>query len=179
MRWIFRFIFERVLGWKVVGIMDPNIKKAVLIVAPHTSWHDFYLGVFSRKIINLEMNFVGKNELFNPVFGWYFRWMGGEPIDRSKSMNTVDQIVEIYNSREEFRLAISPEGTRKKVKVWKTGFYYIAEKAKVPIIPVAFDYSRKEVQLNEAFYITGDIEKDLKVLKSNFKGVVGKIPEYS
>ena len=125
------------------------------------------------------MNFVGKKELFNPIFGWYFRWMGGEPIDRSKSMNTVDQIVEIYNSRKEFRLAISPEGTRKKVKVWKTGFYYIAEKANVPIIPVAFDYTKKEVQLNEAFYITGNIDDDLKVIKSKFEGVVGKVAEYS
>jgi len=179
MRWIAKFIFERLMGWKITGEMDPSIKKAILVVAPHTSWHDFYIGVLGRKIIKQEMHFVGKKELFDSVFGWYFKWMGGAPIDRSKSMNSVDQIVEIFNARTEFRLAIAPEGTRKKVNTWKTGFYYIAEKADVPIFPVAFDYKLKEIQLKKAFYVTGNIEKDLLELKAKYKGVVGKIPEYA
>lgn len=179
MRWIAKFIFEKILGWKIVGKMNPDIKKAVLIVAPHTSWHDFYIGVLGRKIIKQEMHFVGKKELFDSVLGWYFKWMGGAPIDRSKSKNTVDQIVDIFNSRKEFRLAIAPEGTRKKVINWKTGFYYIAEKANVPIVPIAFNYKLKQIQIEGLFYVTGDIEKDLLAIQANYKDVVGKVPEYS
>ena len=179
MRWLASFIFKNVLGWKITGQFDPKVKKAVVIVLPHTSWHDFYIGVLVRKIIKVQINFVGKKELFNSIFGWYFKWMGGTPIDRSKSKNTVDQVVSIFKSRDEFRLAIAPEGTRKKVKTWKTGFYYIAEKAEIPIIPVAFNYKLKEVKVFEYFYVTGNLEDDLSKLKSDFEGVVGKVPEYT
>lgn len=179
MRWIAKFIFQQLLGWKIVGEMDIQIKKCILVVAPHTSWHDFYIGVLARKIIQQEMNFVSKKELFDSVLGGYFKWMGGAPIDRSKSLNTVDQIVNIFNSRDEFRLAIAPEGTRKKVEEWKTGFYYIAVKAKVPLVAVAFDYKTKSVVLHKAFYVSGNINEDLPLIKAKFDGVVGKIPEYS
>ncbi|GGE09326.1 acyltransferase [Psychroflexus salis] len=159
--------------------MDPNIKKSILIVAPHTSWHDFYIGVLVRKIINLDMHFVGKKELFDSFLGGYFKWMGGAPVDRSKSLKMVDQIVAIFNSRTEFRLAIAPEGTRKKVKQWKTGFYYIAEKAKVPIIPIVFNYKLKQVEIKKPFRVNGNILQELPILKSNFDGIIGKIPENS
>ncbi|WP_308130736.1 1-acyl-sn-glycerol-3-phosphate acyltransferase, partial [uncultured Flavobacterium sp.] len=118
-------------------------------------------------------------ELFKFPFGAYFRWMGGAPLNRNSRQNTVEAIAEIFKKREVFRLAIAPEGTRKKVTDWKTGFYYIALKAEVPIIPVAFDYAKKEVVLNEAFYPTGDIQKDFAELKSKYKGIVGRIPGYS
>ena len=147
------------------------------MVLPHTSWHDFYIGLFSRGIIDLEMHWVGKKELFRFPFGSYFRWMGGAPLDRSGGLNKVDSIAEIFKKREIFRMAIAPEGTRKKVSQLKTGFYYIALKANVPIIPVAFDYSKKEVKVASAFYPTGDIENDFEILLSHFKGVMGKIPE--
>ena len=176
---IYKLIFFRLMGWEIVGKMNPNIKKSVMIVVPHTSWHDFYIGLFARGIINLEMNYVAKKELFRFPFGAYFRWMGGAPLDRSGGKNIVESIASIFNSREVFRLAIAPEGTRKKVTEWKTGFYYIALKAEVPIIPVAFDYSKKQVVLNEPFYPTGNIEADFEILKSFYKGVVGKITENS
>jgi 1-acyl-sn-glycerol-3-phosphate acyltransferase len=179
MRWLAKIIFYYILGWRVIGKFNPEIKKAVVIVLPHTSWHDFYIGALVRKIIGVQINFVGKKELFDSAFGWYFKWMGGAPIDRTKSKNTVDQVVSIFESKNEFRLAIAPEGTRKKVKEWKTGFYYIAQKANVPIIPVAFNYKTKEVVINEAFYISDNLENDLKKLKEKFVGVVGKIPEYT
>lgn len=176
---IAKFIFHTILGWQIVGKMDPHIKKSILVVAPHTSWHDFYIGVLARAIIRLPMHFVGKKELFDSALGWYFRWMGGTPIDRSKSQNTVDQIVQIFNEKEEFRLAISPEGTRKKVIHWKTGFYYIAQKANVPIIPVVFDYGLKQVQLKPPFFTTPTIENDLALLQSYYKGAKGKIEAYT
>ena len=168
------FIFKKILGWRVIGKIDPNIKKAVVIVYPHTSWHDFYIGALARKIINLEINYVAKQELFDSPLGWYFRWMGGAPIDRKKSKKTVDQIVTIFKERDEFRLAITPEGTRQKVDNWKTGFYHIARAAKVPIIPIAFDYASKTVQLHPAFEPTDDLEKTFDHLRNCFKQVEGK-----
>ncbi len=167
------------MGWKIEGTIDESIKKCVLMVIPHTSWHDFYLGIFTRGITGLEMNFIAKKELFRFPFGFYFRWMGGAPIDRTGSLNKVDAIAKIFENHTAFRLAIAPEGTRKKVTELKSGFYYIASKANVPIIPVAFDFGRKKVNLGKPFYTTSNYENDLKILLNHFEGVIGKVPEYS
>lgn len=174
-----KIIFRYILGWKIEGNFSTKVKKTVVIVAPHTSWHDFYIGALARKLLKVPINFIAKKELFDSAFGWYFKWMGGEPIDRSSSQNTVDQIVGIFNSKPEFRLAIAPEGTRKKVKSWKTGFYYIAKKANVPITSVAFDYKTKTVSISKPFYVTGEYQKDLRHIQSFFSDAVGKVPEYS
>lgn len=176
---IYKFIFSTVFGWKVVGGIDDTIKKCVLIAVPHTSWWDFFLGIFSRGILEKEINYVAKKELFVFPFGYFFKWTGGTALNRKHKENKVDTIAKIFETKEIFRLAISPEGTRKKVTSWKTGFYYIALKANVPIIPVAFDYGNKKVVYNEPFYPTGNLEADLEILYSYFKGVVGKVPENS
>lgn len=165
------------MNWKIEGTIDESIKKCVLMVLPHTSWHDFYLGIFTRGIMEMEMNFIGKKELFRFPFGYYFRWMGGAPIDRVGNLNKVEAIAKIFENHDEFRLAISPEGTRKKISELRTGFYYIASKANVPIIPVAFDYGKKSVSFGKPFYTTSNYEEDLKILLNHFKGVVGKIPK--
>ena len=146
---------------------------------PHTSWHDFYLGVFTRRILNVEINYVAKRELFDSPFGWYFKWMGGEALDRTPGQNKVEAIAEVFHTKEEFRLALAPEGTRKKVLTWKTGFYYIALKAEVPIIPVSFDYKTKTVTINPAFFPSGTIEKDIPILRKYYDGVVGRVAKYS
>lgn len=177
MQLISKFIFHRLLGWQIKGSSHLSIKKAIVIVVPHTSWHDFYVGAFSRSIIKIVIHFVGKKELFDSPFGWYFKWMGGSPIDRKKSQNTVDQIVDLFNANDEFRLAIAPEGTRKKVATWKTGFYYIAQKANIPIVAVSFDYMKKEVLIRKPFFITGKIDEDLNLLKNQFEGVIAKVPD--
>ena len=174
-----KFVFHKLLGWKISGTIPSEIKKAVVIVVPHTSWHDFYVGALTRRIIGVEINYVAKKELFKWPFGWYFRWMGGAPLDRTSAQNKVEAIVEIFNDKDEFRLALAPEGTRKKVDSWKTGFYYIAVAANVPIIAVAFDYKTKTVTINPPFYPTGDIETDMPRLKAFYRGVVGKKPEYT
>lgn len=176
---IYKFIFCKVFGWKIVGNIEKDIPKCVIIAVPHTSWWDFFLGIFSRGILELEINYVAKKELFVFPFGYFFKWTGGTPLNRQKKENKVDAIANIFNQKEVFRLAIAPEGTRKKVQEWKTGFYYIALKANVPIVPVAFDYGKKEVVYHEPFYPTGNIEADFKVLESYFKGVIGKVPEKS
>lgn len=150
-----------------------------MIVVPHTSSMDFVIGVFARGSIGLEMHYVAKKELFAFPFGAWFRWMGGAPLDRKKNENKVDAIADIFKKRDVFRLAIAPEGTRKKVDNWKTGFYYIALKANVPIVAVAFDYGKKEIKIAEPYYPSGDKEKDFAVLEHNYKGVTGYIPENS
>ena len=164
-----KFIYYKVLGWKLKGNF-PNLDKCVLIVVPHTHWLDFFLGLLIRKVINEE---------FKPPFGWFFRWTGGAPVDRSKNSNTVDNIVRIFNARRVFRLALAPEGTRKKVEQLRTGFYHIAQKANVPIVMVAFDFGKKEIKIGEPFYATGSIESDFEKINRFYSGVKGKIPEYS
>lgn len=173
-----KFIYFKLLGWKTIGEF-PKLNKCVVAVVPHTSWLDFFLGLLIRRVINQEINFIGKKSLFKPPFGWYFRWMGGAPIDRSKSSDTVTAIANIFNEKEVFRLALSPEGTRKKVEKWKTGFYYIAKAANVPILLVAFDYGHKQIKFSQPYFPTENIAEDFKNYKNFFKGAVGKIPEYT
>ncbi len=177
MRSLSRFIFFKILKWNLKGTIDPEVKKCVIIVAPHTSWYDFFMGLLVRSILGIQSDFVGKKELFRPPFGWYFRWVGGTPLDRTSNQNKVEAITAIFKSKEVFRLALSPEGTRKKTDRWKTGFYYIAEAAKVPIIKIAFDYFRKEVKIAEPYYTTGSIEKDFIEIQKFYEGVQGKNPE--
>ena len=141
MRTLSSFIYYRLLGWKLVGSF-PEVSQCVVIVAPHTSWVDFIIGLLVRSIVGKEVHFIGKHSLFKPPFGWLFRWLGGTPIDRSKNQDTVASTVEIFKRKEVFRLALSPEGTRKKVETWKTGFYYIAKQAGVPVVMVALDFGQ-------------------------------------
>ncbi|MEZ4856122.1 MAG: 1-acyl-sn-glycerol-3-phosphate acyltransferase [Gelidibacter sp.] len=145
---------------------------------PHTSWHDFYVGLFC-KVISVKSNFVGKKELFIWPFSYYFRAIGGAALDRTSGQNRVEAIAKLFNDRDEFRLALAPEGTRKKVKQWKTGFYYIAKTAKVPIIMFTLDFENKQNCISEPFYPTDNMEADFKFMHNFFKGVKGKIPEYS
>ena len=173
-----KFIYFKLLGWKIIGEF-PDIDKCLLVVVPHTSWVDFFLGLLIRRVINKDMNFIAKKSLFKPPFGWYFRWMGGAPIDRSKSNDTVTAIAGIFDEKEVFRLALSPEGTRKKVEKWKTGFYYIAKAAQVPIVLVAFDYGGKQIKFSKPYTPSKDIEADFKLYREFFKGVAGKKPELS
>ncbi|RZJ64025.1 MAG: acyltransferase [Flavobacterium sp.] len=179
MKNIYCFLFNKILGWKLNGTIAPELKKCVMIVVPHTSWVDFFLGAVTRGCIGLEMNYVAKKELFRFPFGAYFRWMGGAPLDRKRNENKVDAIASLFASRDVFRLAIAPEGTRKRVNSWRTGFYYIALKAEVPIVTVAFDYGKKEVKIGQPFYPTGDIENDIRQLETDYKGVEGFVKKYS
>lgn len=173
------FIFYKILGWHIVGTFDSSLKKCVVIVAPHTSWQDFPIGAFVRRILKLNINFVGKKELFVWPFGYYFKWMGGAPIDRKSGQNKVEAIAKIFKEKEEFRLAMAPEGTRKKVKEWRTGYYYIAKAANVPIIAVSLDYSTRTVAIHQPYYLTENTQKDFETIHGFFKGVVGKRPTYS
>ncbi|WP_297518397.1 1-acyl-sn-glycerol-3-phosphate acyltransferase [Flavobacterium sp.] len=174
---LYEFIFFRLMRWRLVGAFDPAISKCVIAVMPHTCNFDFFIGLLVRGIVNQKMNFVGKKELFVFPFGCYFRAIGGAPLDRSGGKNLVDAIVDIFNERDIFRLGIAPEGTRKRVDTLRTGFYFIAHKAQVPIIPVAFDFGKKEVRIGAPFYPSGDVDKDLPTFLAFYKGVQGRYPE--
>lgn len=182
MQWLAKFIYYKILGWKLVGnttFSKDQIKKAVIIAAPHTSWHDFYIGILLRSVTGVKTNFIGKKSLFAFPFGWFFKVLGGAPVNRSSNKNQVQEIANIFKEKNEFRLAMSPEGTRKKVEKWRTGFYYIAKEAQVPIIMFTLDFENKQNKISEPFYPTNDTEADLQFIRKFYKGVKGKIHEYS
>ncbi|MCB0461873.1 MAG: 1-acyl-sn-glycerol-3-phosphate acyltransferase [Flavobacteriaceae bacterium] len=180
MQWLSKFIYHKLLGWKVTGFSDfESVKKTVIIAVPHTSWHDFYIGVLLRSVIGIETNYVGKKALFKFPHGWFFRWLGGAPVERKNNENQVEAIARLFDEKEVFRMAMAPEGTRKKVEKWRTGFYYIAKAANVPIIMFTLDFENKENRFSEPFYPTDDKEADFKFMRKFFEGVKGKVPEYS
>ena len=182
MRWLAKLIYFKLLGWKIVGntnFSKDQLKKMVIIAVPHTSWHDFYIGLLLRKVVDIRVNFIGKKELFKWPFGYYFKAVGGRPIDRTPGQNKVESIVKLFENEDEFRLDLAPEGTRKKVDEWKTGFYYIAKAARVPIIMFTLDFKNKQNKISEPFYPTNDKEADFKFMRAFYEGVEGKIKAYS
>lgn len=169
----------KIMGWTITGNYPNEEKKNVLIVVPHTSWVDFILGILVRSAKELDTRFLAKKSLFKPPFGAFFKWMGGHPVDRSGNQNMVEAVIEIFDKKEEFDIAIAPEGTRKKVKHLKTGFYWISKGAGAAIVPVKFDFEHKNVHFGDPFYPGDDPEKDLEKIESYFRGVKGKIHERS
>jgi 1-acyl-sn-glycerol-3-phosphate acyltransferase len=173
----FYLMWFKILGWKTTGSVPPELKKFIIAVGPHTSNWDFVLGVAARSILRLQgAKFLGKSQLFKPPFGWLFRALGGIPVERSKSSDMVDQVVAIINTHDSFMLAVAPEGTRKKVERLRTGFYYIAKAANIPVIPVGFDFGRKEVRIGQPLWPT-TIENDMPALLRFFSEIRGRNPE--
>lgn len=177
LRPLYHIIFK-LIGWKIDGSFKPDLKKYIIAVAPHTSNWDFVIGVMARSILRLQRaKFLGKDSLFKPPFGWFFRWLGGYPVDRSRRHDMVQQVVDIFNKHDEFILAMAPEGTRKKVDKLRTGFYFIAKGAGVPIVPVGFDFGRKKVIIGDPVVPTDQIDHDLKKLIEFYSDISGKNPE--
>tara|TARA_B100001029_G_scaffold14431_1_gene9680 strand:- start:2774 stop:3334 length:561 start_codon:yes stop_codon:yes gene_type:complete len=177
--WFSKIIFYNILGWKFKGSI-PDDKKIIAILGPHTSAYDFIMCIIGRSVLkmNNRIKFLGKAELFkNPLYKFFFTTFGGYPVDRSKKNNLVDSIVEIYNSKDEFFVTIAPEGTRKKVDKLKTGFYYIALKAKIPILMIGLDFEKKLILISKLFYVTGDINKDMEFFIDFFRPITGKVPQ--
>lgn len=169
--WLLQFF-----GWKITGNFPPAANKYIITVAPHTSNWDFPLGLLVRSARRASVVFIAKHTLFRFPFGFIFRTLGGYPVDRNKSHNFVGAVVKIFNSKEKFAIVISPEGTRKKVDEFKTGFYFIAKNANIPLILCKFDWKNKEVAFSEPFYTTKDFAKDMCNIYAYYKGVKGKNP---
>lgn len=169
---LFDFAF-RISGWKLVGNVPHHLPKSLIIVCPHATWIDFPVGLGARSMMNMPINFWGKKELFDGALGGIFSWLGGYPVDRSKNNNLVGAIVDIYNSKQSFHAVLAPEGTRKNVESLKTGFYYIAVQANVPIIMIGFDYVNKLIHIREPFVPTGDFEVDKLVIADYYQTIPG------
>ena len=163
-------------GWKAyVTLEEP--KKSVICVAPHTSNWDFPIGELSYWALGRKSSFLIKKSWFIFPLNYIFTALGGVPVDRSKRNSVTKQMVEEFNKREYFHLAITPEGTRGLVSKWKMGFYHIAVSANVPIQLAYFDYAKKEMGIKAVFYPTGDEKADLQKIQSYYKDVKGKFPE--
>jgi|LakMenEpi03Aug12_release.lakeMendotaPanAssembly.Ray.scaffolds.fasta_scaffold249011_2 1-acyl-sn-glycerol-3-phosphate acyltransferase len=182
LRWLALQLF-RVLGWKLMGNIPHGIRKAVLVVAPHTSNWDGFYGLLFCFVKQLPIRFAIKKEvLFFPI-GPGLKWIGAIPIDRKKKSastnggSMVQLMTAMLQQQDTLMLIIAPEGTRSRVKRWKQGFYHIALQAKVPLVLSYIDYKQKHIGFGPTVYPTGDIAKDLPQIQAFYKDKVGKYPE--
>ena len=169
-----RFLL-RLFGWEL-KVAPPPSRKYVLIGAPHTSNWDFVVGLLALWGARIRARWLGKKELFKPPLGYLMRALGGIPVDRSRREGLVDQVAEIFR-REEIAILITPEGTRGKAPDWRTGFYYMALKAGVPIALGYADFRRKEVGIGGYLYPTGDIRRDFAAIRAFYQDKTGLRPE--
>ncbi len=157
----------RLLGWKIKGRIpsEEEVPKVLLVVGPHTSFADFPIGVFTRNQQGRLVYYLGKASLFKPPFGFFLKWLGGYPVDRTGNLGLVDSIVEMFNSREKFSICITPEGTRKRVDKLKSGFYHIAKKANIPIQLVGMDFGTKTVFFSEVYHPADTFEEEQEKIR--------------
>ena len=173
-------LFFKLCGWKVTHFLPDDIKKCVIVVAPHTSNWDFPFGMGTVSLMKLKQNFIIKKEWVKFPFKRIFLSLGAIPIDRQKHKvsgdknSTVHAMADLFAEREELRLVITPEGTRSRVEKWKTGFYYVALKANVPIALAFINYETKSTGIDKVIYPTGDYKKDMKEIMDFYKNMKGK-----
>lgn len=164
----------RALGWTPV-LAPPPGPKFVAAVAPHTSNMDFWPGILLSLAMRLPMHFLAKRELFTPPLGSLMRALGGMPVDRRNAGgNFVDAVVAIIHRESELVLAVAPEGTRSRGDFWKTGFYYMALEAGVPIGVTAFDWGRRQFGMIGYVHPTGDIDADFAQIRALLQDVRGR-----
>jgi 1-acyl-sn-glycerol-3-phosphate acyltransferase len=169
--------FLRWNGWVVEGSLPPSAHKAVLIAAPHTSNWDLPYTLMVAFCLNLHVYWMGKASIFTFPFGGVMRWLGGIPVDRSKSNNLVAASAQALRDADgPVQLVVPPEGTRGRTRHWKTGFYYIAQEAGVPIVLAYMDYEKKRSGLGPLFTPTGDVERDMAQIKQFYAGIKGNNP---
>ena len=163
-------------GWRIEADI-PNLSKAVLVGAPHTSNWDFVLTLLTQFALSVKISWMAKHTFFRwPIVG-ILKWLGGVPIDRtSQSDGVVNQIIEEISRRDKFLIAIMPEGTRSKTRKWKTGFYHIAQGANVPLVMVRFDFGRKVMGIGPTIELSGDITADMAQILAIFATIEGKNP---
>lgn len=170
----------KLLGWRVEGEL-PDAPKFVLIVHPHTSNWDLFYGLWAAHAIGLlarwPYGFMVKDTALRwPVVGPFLRWMGGIGIDRRSRFNAVEQMARAFARHPHLMLAITPEGTRRRREHWKSGFYYIALNARVPIVPAYIDYRQRRAGLGPVFWPTGDVEADLEFMRAFYADKFGLYP---
>jgi 1-acyl-sn-glycerol-3-phosphate acyltransferase len=174
-RWLARVVM-RLTGWHMAGSL-PDVPRMVMIAAPHTSNWDFPVGIMCMYAAGFRVNFLGKDTLFRPPMGWLMRWLGGKPVDRSAAHGVVEESVKAIREADRFILALAPEGTRKRVAQWRTGFYRIAQRAGIPIVLGYFDYPKREVGFGLTLWPSGDLDRDLAEIQAFYRTKTGKYPE--
>jgi len=167
--------FLNTLGWKVEANLPPT-SKYVMIGAHHTSNWDFPLALLVGGALGIKINWIGKDSLFRRPLGGLMRSLGGIPVDRSKRNKFVDQMIAAFHKYREFVMVIAPEGTRKKTEYWRSGFYYIAQGANVPIALSYLDYRRKVGGVGAWLMPSGDVQSDLGIIRDFYTNVTGKFP---
>jgi 1-acyl-sn-glycerol-3-phosphate acyltransferase len=171
----FSLAFLKLTGWKVLGRMPEGCSKSVWIAAPHTSNWDLPYTLMVVFALDLKVYWMGKEQLFRPPFRGLMMWLGGIPVDRARANNLVAASVEtLKNAAGPMQLIVPPEGTRSKARYWKTGFYYIAVGAQVPIVMAYMDYEKKISGLGPVFQPTGDIEADMAAIKAFYAPFKGR-----
>ena len=167
----------KLAGWKVSGQLPANGRKCVLIAAPHTSNWDLPYTLMVAFALRLNIYWMGKEQIFKPPFRGLMMWLGGLPVRRESANNLVAASIEALQAADgPVQLVVPPEGTRSKARYWKTGFYYIAVGAQVPIVMAFMDYERKISGLGPVFEPTGDIEADMVTIKAFYAPFKGKNP---
>ena len=161
------------LGWKTQGEM-PDLKKFVLVAAPHSSNWDFVIFLLIIFKFQIPVHWMGKHTMFIPPFKTLLQYLGGIPIDRSRKANTVTIMSDAFRASDQLIVTIAPSGTRSKTNTWKTGFYRIAHQAKIPIVLGFVDYKRKTGGIGPTFFPTGDLDADLTQIRSFYSDKSGK-----
>jgi 1-acyl-sn-glycerol-3-phosphate acyltransferase len=171
----FSITFLKLSGWTITGALPPSAEKCVMIAAPHTSNWDLPYMLMVAFQLRLQVRWMGKASIFSPPFGGVMRWLGGIPVKREQSNNLVNTSADAIKAASgPLQLVVPPEGTRSKTRYWKTGFYYIALGASVPIVMAYMDYSKKLSGLGPTIHPSGDIDADMKIIKAFYAPFKGK-----
>jgi 1-acyl-sn-glycerol-3-phosphate acyltransferase len=167
----------RLCGWNIHGSMPEGVKKCVIAIAPHTSWWDSIIGRLSFWYLRIKVNILIKEEAFKPPFGWLIRISGGIPVDRAHGSGTGNMILHKIKNSESICIVITPEGTRAATKRWKKGFYFLAQKADIPILMGFIDYKKKEGGIGPMIMPSGDLVKDFEVMQKFYDSVTPRHPD--
>lgn len=165
----------RLGGWRVLGEF-PDVAQCVLIVAPHTSNWDFVFGLAAKWALGLRVRFIAKHTLFRYPLGVFMRGVGGIPVDRHSAEGFAERVASEFAAGEPLWLVVAPEGTRRRVERWKTGFHRIAMAAHLPILPIALDYAARAVRALPLYAPSGDYAADLKALSTHFNAAMACVP---
>jgi len=166
----------KIIRWEIKGEI-PDLKKFIIIVAPHTSNWDFVLGILVMFSLRIHIRWMGKHTIFRKPFGGLMKWLGGIPVNRTYAAGVISEIADSFTNNESLIINLAPEGTRKKVKNWKLGFYFIAKKANIPVLIGCIDYKKKVISFGPVIHLTDDQEKDITKIKSFYNSDMAKYPE--
>ena len=171
-KWFYKF-----RGWKLGDNLPPEVKKCVVIVAPHTSGWDFVFGAGAKLLLPLDAIYLAKKELFKWPLKKMFLDLGGVPVDRGKHSGLTEAMIDYIKTHEVARVVFPAEGTRKRTRKWKTGFYRAALGAGVPIAMAYIDFKEKKAGIGPHFMPTGDMKKDFQVIRDFYAGITACRPE--